>query len=131
MTLKSLALAAVILVVGAVPALALTAEATTEVNVRACGSTECRVLDVLGEGEEVEVEYCEDEWCAVSRRGPDGFVNANYLARASDDDDDYYDDDFDDRIYFERRYPRRFFRDYDDRLGVCFGNRRARFCVID
>lgn len=141
MSLKSLpaaaGLAAAFALAAALPALAVTAVATTDVNIRACGSTDCRILDVLGEGEEVEVEYCDGVWCAIDRSGADGFVHAGYLARA---DRDYRDDDYDDYrrgdyrdddVYFERRAPRRYHYRYDSLFGACIGGPRARLCVYD
>src|SRR5690606_12688375 len=88
-------LAAAFVAGAALPALAVSAAANTNVNVRSCGSTECRVVGVLRRGEWVDVDYCEGLWCSVSKPGPDGWVNARYLSR--DFDDDYYDDydDFD------------------------------------
>ncbi len=70
------------------PAFAVLAEATTPLNVRTCGSMDCRVVDVLHRGEQVDVRYCEGVWCAIERPGADGWVNANYLTRGGYDDDD-------------------------------------------
>ena len=132
MTLQSrlvtLGLAAAVLAGSALPALAVSAVATTALNVRTCGSTECRVVDTLHKGEEVDVRFCEGVWCAVEKAGPDGWVNAHYLARGYEDDDDYYDDD---EIYIERRRaPRRIYR-YNPFFGACVGGPNARFCVYD
>jgi hypothetical protein len=135
MSLRSIAasigVAAAIILAGALPAAAATAYATTNVNVRSCGSTDCRVVDVLHRGERVEVDYCRGAWCAVEKRGRDGFVNANYLSRDFDDyyDDDYYDDDF--YIVPRRVYPRRFVRPYDPDFSACVGGPNARFCIYD
>lgn len=132
----SLGLAAAFVVGGALPALAVPAVATSPLNVRTCGSTDCRVVDVLQRGEEVDVRFCEGVWCAIEGRGADGWVNANYLARGYDDgydDDDYEDDYYDDGFYIEprRRYPRRIYRGYDPFFGACIGGPNARFCVYD
>ena len=138
MSLKSKAAAlgiAVAVVFGsALPALAATAFATTNVNVRECGSTRCDVLYALRRGDEVDVRFCESAWCAI---GPDEWVNANYLTRDGYDDD-YYDDDYDDDFYIEPRrrsrvypiypvYPR--YRGPD--FSACVGSPNARFCVYD
>jgi uncharacterized protein YraI len=152
--LPAVGLAVAMTFAGALPAVAVTAEATTDVNVRSCGSTSCRIVDVLRRGEHVEVDHCNDNaWCAVRKDGPDGFVHARYLApgegedfdRADlrrrgdrfdrdiviiEDDDDFFDDDhfFDDDVFFERR---RFVRRYNPFFSACFGGRNARFCVYD
>jgi uncharacterized protein YraI len=132
MSLKSNAAAlglAVALVVGAaVPALAASAYATSNVNVRECAGTHCDVVDVLRRGERVDVDYCRGAWCFVEKRGPNGFVNANYLSRDGYYDDDYYDDDV---IVIEPRYPRRFYRRYDPGFSACVGSPNARFCIND
>ena len=125
--LARLGLTAAVLAGTILPALAVSAVATTPLNVRSCGSTDRRVVDVLQRGEEVEVRLCEGVWCAVEKAGPDGWVNANYLERGYADDDDYYDDE----IYVERRRaPRRIYR-YNPFIGACIGGRNARFCVYD
>lgn len=130
--LAGLGLAAAIVVGAAAPAFAVTAFATTNVNVRSCGSTDCRVVDVLRRGERVDVDFCEGAWCAVDKRGRDGYVNANYLTRDWDDyDDDYYSDDDDDYFYIERRgHLRRYVRPVPS-FGACVGGPNARFCVFD
>lgn len=122
----SVGIAAAILVGSIVPTLAASAVAQNALNVRSCGSTSCRVVDVLRRGERVEVEYCRGAWCFITHRGPDGFVNANYLSRG------YYDDDYfdygDDFYVYPRR---RIIRPYDPGVSVCFGGPNARFCVYD
>jgi hypothetical protein len=135
---KILGLAAAIVIGSALPALAVTAFATTDVNVRSCGSTDCRVVDVLQRGESVDVQYCENAWCAVEKQGRDGWVNAAYLGRDGVDDDDDYDryddyDYYDDGYYVEprRAYPRRFVRRYGPDFSACVGGPNARFCVFD
>jgi uncharacterized protein YraI len=135
-------LAAAMLLATAAPAVAVTAFATTNVNVRACDDIGCRVVDVLRRGEQVDVDYCRGEWCAVSKRGPNGFVNANYLSRGGDfyDDDDYYFDDGPDvDLYISRpvhRHRHHRFRHYDNfhygpSFGACVGGPNARFCAFD
>lgn len=115
MSLRSLTiaagLAAALVGAGAVPAFAVTAEAVAELNVRSCGSIRCRIVDVLHEGERVDVIYCEDEWCAIEHRGEDGFVNANYLERSDRD-----------------RHDRRHRRDRDDRDYVYYDGHSGETC---
>jgi uncharacterized protein YraI len=133
--LAATGLAAALVLAAAVPAFAVTAYATTNVNVRSCASTSCNVRDVLQRGERVDVQYCEGAWCAVEKRGRDGFVNANYLSRDGgwDDDDDYYNE-YDDDFYIERPRPRRHIRPvypiYPS-FGACVGGPNAKFCVYD
>lgn len=129
--LSGLGLAAAIVLGAAVPAFAVTAYATTNVNVRSCASTSCGVRDVLQRGDRVDVQYCEGAWCAVEKRGRDGWVNANYLSR--DGGWDGYDD-YDDGFYIERPRQRRYVRPvYPIRpsFGACVGGPNARFCVYD
>ncbi len=149
MSLRSAAavfgLAALATAASALPALAVTGFASTDVNIRTCGSTDCDIVDVLHEGEEVTIDYCQYQWCAIQRRGPDGWVNANYLLPGEEDgvdefddfddyDEDYYDDRYDDDgIYIApRRFHRRFVRRVDPFvIGACVGGPDARFCVYD
>lgn len=126
--LASLGIAVAMIAGTAIPALAAAAVADTNLNVRSCGSTDCRVVDVLRRGEVVDVEFCEDLWCRIEKRGRDGWVSARFLSRDGYyDDDDYYDDD-EPVIYIEprrRRIPR------PDPFTVCLGGQNARFCVYD
>lgn len=137
MTIRSkataLGLAAAIVLGGALPAFAVAAYATSPLNVRSCAGTDCRVLDVLQRGEQVDVRYCEGVWCAIDSRGGGGWVNANYLARDGGYDDDYFDDGYYDDDYYEprRTYPRRLIRRYDPSVSACIGGPKARFCVYD
>ena len=133
-TAKSLGIAAALVLATALPALAASAYATSNVNVRSCDSTSCRVVDVLRRGERVEIDYCRGSWCAIERRGADGWVNASYLSRGGDrydryDRDDYYDDGF--YIRPPRDYPRRIIRRIDPGFSACVGGANARFCVYD
>ena len=64
-------------------AMAAPAFATSNVNVRSGPGTSYGVVDTLRRGERVEVEYCQGNWCFVEKRGPDGWVSANYLDRGS------------------------------------------------
>lgn len=129
--LSGLGLAAALVLGAAAPAFAVTAYATTNANVRSCASTSCSVRDVLQRGDRVDVDYCEGAWCAVEKRGRDGWVNANYLSRDGGWDD-YYDDD--DSFYIERPRNRRYVRPvypiYPS-FGACVGGPNARFCVYD
>ncbi len=74
-----LALAASVLLPAA--ANAATAFASVDLNVRNGPSTGNRVVDVLRNGERVEVDHCNRgyTWCHVSHSGPDGWVAARYL----------------------------------------------------
>lgn len=72
------------------PAIAEAATATANVNVRSAPRTGA-VVDVLGAGEQVEIDRCSAGWCYVVKSGPDGWVSASYLS--NDDDDEDYDDD--------------------------------------
>lgn len=132
MTIRSrfaaLGLAATIIGAGTLPAAAVTAFATSPLNVRTCGSTDCRIVDTLRRGEPVDVRYCEGVWCAIEKAGPDGWVNANYLSR---DGGDFYDDDDDVDIYIERRRPPRRIYRYNPFFDACVGGPNARFCVYD
>lgn len=134
---KSVGIAAAIMLATALPAFAASAYATSNVNVRSCDSTSCRVVDVLRRGERVEIDYCRGSWCAIERRGADGWVNASYLSRGGDRYDDRYDRydryDRDDGFYIRppRDYPRRIIRRVDPGFSACVGNPYARFCVSD
>ena len=142
-TLLTLGGAAIALALGTAAASAATAYASTTVNVRAGAGTGYSVVDVLHEGERVDVDRCKGAWCFVEKSGPDGWVNANYLTQ--DREDDRFDRD-------DRRYDRRdgfeFFDGdmYDDdgfiivrphrhvyrpfyRSQVCVGGNNASFCL--
>jgi len=60
-------------------AFAVSAVATTSVNVRSGPSTGYQVVDTLYPGEQVEVSECQGGWCYVQHPGPDGWVSGNYL----------------------------------------------------
>ncbi len=62
-------------------AMAAPAFATSNVNVRSGPGTSYGVIDTLRRGEPVDVQYCQGSWCFVDKRGPDGWVSANYLDR--------------------------------------------------
>ncbi len=126
------AAATALILAGTAAASAATAFASTTVNVRAGGGTGYPVVDVLRPGERVEVEYCKGAWCAISQRGPDGWVNANYLTSGRDYDDDDYYDDYDDGPDFVIIHPRprvHYWPYYQNR--ACVGGPNARFCITD
>ena len=56
------------------------AVATGNVNVRSGPGTGYAVVDTLRRGEQVNVQQCRGSWCYVEKRGPDGWVSANYLS---------------------------------------------------
>ena len=56
------------------------AVATGNVNVRTGPGTGYGVVDTLRRGEQVDVQYCRGSWCYIEKRGPDGWVSANYLS---------------------------------------------------
>lgn len=66
--------------------------ATSNVNVRSGPGTGYGVVDALRRGERVDVQYCRGSWCFVQKRGPDGWVSANYLSSGGGGwDDDWYE----------------------------------------
>ncbi len=125
----ALAGAGALLLAGTAAANAATAFASSSVNVRSGPGTGYAVVDTLRRGERVDVEFCRGVWCSVSKPGPDGWVNANYLTQDYrrdrwDDDDDFY--------LFDRpvRPVRPYFRPWY-RSQVCLGGPNASFCVWD
>ena len=74
-------LAGLTLLVTAATAFAAPAVATSNVNVRSGPGTGYSVVDSLRRGEPVDVQQCRGSWCYVEKRGPDGWVSANYLER--------------------------------------------------
>jgi uncharacterized protein YraI len=128
--------ATILLLAGTVAASAATAFASTTVNVRAGAGPSYPVVDVLHPGERVEVDYCKGAWCAVEQRGPDGWVNANYLTSGRDYDDDEYDDygyyDDEDEPDFIIMHPRsrvHYWPYYHSQ--ACVGGEHAQFCITD
>lgn len=73
------AIAGAVMLATAGAAFAAPGVATGNVNVRSGPGTGYAVVDVLRRGERVDVEYCRGNWCFVEKRGPDGWVSANYL----------------------------------------------------
>ena len=130
-TALTFGIAAAALIGSSVAAFAAPAFATSNVNVRSGPSTGYGVVDVLRRGERVDIDHCRGSWCFVEKRGPDGWVSANYLSRDRYDDD-YYDDDFfiDDRpIYRPYRPYRPYF--YRPRSSACIGGPNASFCITN
>ncbi|CAN7513270.1 SH3 domain-containing protein [Devosia sp. LjRoot16] len=120
------------LAAGASAASAATAYASSTVNVRAGAGTGYAVVGVLRPGQRVEIDYCKGAWCLIEQRGPDGWVNANYLNADRYRDRDYYDDDYyddyDDGFYLERpRYRARPIYPFY-RSQACFGRPNVSFC---
>ncbi len=75
------ATAGAVLVAGSLGALAVEAQATTNVNVRTGPGTNFGVLDALNRGERVNILECTNSsnWCYVDQDGPNGWVSARYL----------------------------------------------------
>ena len=60
------------------------AQSTVSLNVRSGPGTNYRVVDVLYQGETVDVEGCQSGWCRINHSGPDGWVSARYLTDGGD-----------------------------------------------
>ena len=94
--LMAAGLAALALLATTAAASAASAYATGNVNVRSGPGTYYGRVDVLHRGEQVDVQQCQGSWCFVQKRGPDGWVSANYLARGGSGGwDNDYDDNWD------------------------------------
>jgi len=78
----SIALAGSVLIGMAGAAMAAQAVVTSNVNVRSGPGTGYSQVDVLRRNQVVEVTGCRGGWCYVEKRGPDGWVSANYLQGA-------------------------------------------------
>lgn len=90
--LMAAGLAALALLATTATAFAAPAYATGNVNVRSGPGTGYSRIDTLRRGEQVDVVQCRGSWCFVEKRGPDGWVSANYLSRGGHpgwDDDDW------------------------------------------
>ncbi|MCS6759007.1 MAG: SH3 domain-containing protein [Candidatus Devosia euplotis] len=74
-------LAVLALVATTAAATAVPAYAAGNVNVRSGPSIHYRVVDTLRRGERVDVQQCRGSWCYIEKRGPEGWVSANYLSR--------------------------------------------------
>ena len=72
-------LAGAIMLASAAAAFAAPATSTSNVNVRSGPGGSYGVVDLLRRGDRVEVTGCRGGWCYVEKRGPDGWVSANYL----------------------------------------------------
>lgn len=85
-------LAALALLATASSAFAAPAYVTSNVNVRSGPGTGYAIIDALRRGEQVDVQQCRGSWCYVEKRGPDGWVSANYLERGGRPgwNDDYW-----------------------------------------
>lgn len=121
--------ALVVLAAGIGAASAASAYASSTVNVRSGPGTGYAVVGVLRPGQRVEIDYCKGAWCLIEQRGPDGWVNANYLNADRYRDRDYFDDDYyDDGFYLER--PRYRYRQVYPfyRSQACFGRPNVSFC---
>lgn len=81
--LRTVALAAAIMLGSAIAALATEATATTALNVRSGPGTGYGVVDTLTPGEVVDVTECQPNgWCYIQHPGPDGWVSSSYLTAA-------------------------------------------------
>ena len=89
--LATMAVIATTMAASAAPAVA-----SGNVNVRSGPGTGFRVVDTLRRGESVDVQYCRGSWCFVEKRGPDGWVSANYLRSGRPSWDDDWDHGWDD-----------------------------------
>jgi SH3-like domain-containing protein len=87
--LATLAVIATTVAASAAPAIA-----TGNVNVRSGPGTGYPRVDTLQRGQRVDVQYCRGSWCYVEKRGPDGWVSANYLSSGRPSWDDDWDDDW-------------------------------------
>jgi hypothetical protein len=88
-------LATLAILVTTAAASAAPAVATGNVNVRSGPGTGYRVVDTLRRGESVDIQYCRGSWCFVEKRGPDGWVSANYLGQGRPGWGNDWDDDWD------------------------------------
>ncbi|WP_297112798.1 SH3 domain-containing protein [uncultured Devosia sp.] len=127
-----------------VAASAAPAVATGNVNVRTGPSTGYPVVDTLRRGEHVDVQYCRGSWCYVEKRGPDGWVSANYLRNArpgwNNDWDDHWDrprpprppqwDPYPPRPphWNPRPLPRPIYPDHPH-ASMCFNGPNGYFCI--
>ena len=84
MSIRNAILAAAVLFAAAFSAssaLAQQAQATVSLNVRSGPGTNYRVVDVLRDGEVVNIERCSGGWCRIEHNGPDGWASSRYLAQ--------------------------------------------------
>lgn len=52
---------------------------TASINLREGSSQNASVLTVIPQGEKLEVQNCQSEWCETSYNGQTGYVNHHYL----------------------------------------------------
>lgn len=79
--LPSVLTSAAALLVSGAAAWGVEATSNTWLNVRSGPGSGHAVVDTLYPGEHVEVEECEATgWCRITRSGPDGWVNADYIS---------------------------------------------------
>ncbi len=77
------ATAAAVFGLGISSAFGSNAEATAAVNVRTAPGVGNAKVDVLYNGESVDIKECRSGWCYVEHSGPDGWVSDNYLRRVN------------------------------------------------
>jgi len=127
------AAATLLMLAGTAAASAAPAYASATVNVRAGAGTGYPVVGVLRPGERVDIEYCRGAWCAIARRGADGWVNANYLNSGRGyDRGRHYDryDRYDGGNFYINPRPRFHHRPYY-RNRACIGSPNASFCITN
>jgi uncharacterized protein YraI len=78
-TVLTVGLAVIALAGSAASALAASAYATSNVNVRSGPGGGYEVVDNLRRGERVEIDRCRGNWCLVYGRSTEGWVSASYL----------------------------------------------------
>ena len=137
-------LAALAIVTTTVAASAAPAVATGSVNVRTGPGTGYPRVDTLRRGEQVDVQYCRGSWCYVEKRGPDGWVSANYLRSGRPSWDNGWDNDWHDRWDNPRppRWdhnpprpphwnprPQPLPRPYNPGASMCFNGPNGYFCI--
>ena len=130
---------------GIAPAIAGGAVASTLVNVRAGPGGGHPVIAVLAPGQRVRIDHCRGPWCLIRQRGPDGWVDANYLttprhyakhgfvANVEHDSGSYaggyYGGErfYDDYAYLERPHQRYRMHDFYGDI-ICIHGRYAQVC---
>lgn len=128
--LATLAIIATTVAASAAPAIA-----TGNVNVRSGPGTGFHRVDTLRRGEHVDVQYCRGSWCYVQKRGPDGWVSANYLRSARPNWDNDWHDRWDNprppRWDYDRPHWNPRPQPYPSRPGasMCFNGPNGYFCI--
>ena len=87
--------AALALLATTAAASAAPAFASGNVNVRSGPGTGFSVVDSLRRGQQVDIDYCRGSWCYIQKRGPDGWVSADFLERGRDRGRGWDDGDWD------------------------------------